>query len=208
MAPWRVGSVVAGPAVQAARLARRRPSSASRPGAPRARPATGPRAYAGPQMIVAPATTSASCAASPRRKQPHAGQNVTLAVWRTRRHIPPVDPRHRRAVRRRQGHGLACAGRGPRLSPHRHRRDVSRRRLEGARRRACRSTTRRRWPTWPRASRCRWRDGAVVVDGVDVTRAIRTPEMDQAAAAVARMPRVRAVLVDRQRALGRDPAAS
>jgi cytidylate kinase len=46
-------------------------------------------------------------------------------------------------------------------------------------------------------------DGAVSVDGVDVTRAIRTPEMDLAAAAVARMPRVRAVLVERQRALGR-----
>jgi cytidylate kinase len=46
-------------------------------------------------------------------------------------------------------------------------------------------------------------DGAVSVDGVDVTRAIRTPEMDLAAAAVARMPRVRAALVDRQRALGR-----
>ena len=46
-------------------------------------------------------------------------------------------------------------------------------------------------------------DGAVFVNGVDVTRAIRTPEMDQAAAAVARMPRVRAALVDRQRALGR-----
>ncbi len=45
--------------------------------------------------------------------------------------------------------------------------------------------------------------GVVIVDGVDVTQAIRTPEMDQAAAAVARMPRVRAVLVDRQRALGR-----
>ncbi len=46
-------------------------------------------------------------------------------------------------------------------------------------------------------------EGAVAVDGVDVTQAIRTPEMDQAAAAVARMPRVRAVLVERQRALGR-----
>jgi len=46
-------------------------------------------------------------------------------------------------------------------------------------------------------------DGVVMVDGADVTRAIRTPEMDRAAAAVARMPRVRAVLVERQRALGR-----
>src|SRR5947207_5141940 len=42
----------------------------------------------------------------------------------------------------------------------------------------------------------------VTIDGVDVTRAIRTPEIDRAAAAVARLPKVRAVLVDRQRALG------
>ena len=43
---------------------------------------------------------------------------------------------------------------------------------------------------------------AVTIDGVDVTRAIRTPEIDRAAAAVARLPKVRAVLVERQRALG------
>src|SRR4051812_46313281 len=43
---------------------------------------------------------------------------------------------------------------------------------------------------------------AVMIDGVDVTRAIRTPDIDRAAAAVARLPRVRAVLVERQRALG------
>jgi CMP/dCMP kinase len=42
----------------------------------------------------------------------------------------------------------------------------------------------------------------VLIDGTDVTRAIRTPEIDRAATAVARLPRVRAVLVDRQRALG------
>jgi cytidylate kinase len=36
---------------------------------------------------------------------------------------------------------------------------------------------------------------AVTIDGNDVTRAIRTPEIDRAAAAVARLPRVRAVLV-------------
>jgi len=41
----------------------------------------------------------------------------------------------------------------------------------------------------------------VTVDGIDVTRAIRTPEIDKAAAAVARLPQVRAVLVERQRAL-------
>jgi cytidylate kinase len=41
----------------------------------------------------------------------------------------------------------------------------------------------------------------VTVDGVDVTRAIRTPEIDKAAAAVARLPKVRAILVERQRAL-------
>jgi CMP/dCMP kinase len=42
----------------------------------------------------------------------------------------------------------------------------------------------------------------VAIDGDDVTRAIRTPEIDRAAAAVARLPKVRAILVDRQRRLG------
>ena len=42
----------------------------------------------------------------------------------------------------------------------------------------------------------------VAVDAVDVTSAIRTPEIDRAAAAVARLPGVRALLVDRQRQLG------
>ena len=45
-------------------------------------------------------------------------------------------------------------------------------------------------------------DEAVTIDGRDVTRAIRTPEIDRAAAAVARLPSVRAELVDRQRWLG------
>jgi cytidylate kinase len=45
-------------------------------------------------------------------------------------------------------------------------------------------------------------NGVVAIDGHDVTRAIRTPEIDKAAASVARLPRVRAVLVGRQRALG------
>lgn len=46
--------------------------------------------------------------------------------------------------------------------------------------------------------------GVITIDGQDVTRAIRTPEADKAAAAVARLPRVREVLVNRQRALGAD----
>jgi cytidylate kinase len=45
-------------------------------------------------------------------------------------------------------------------------------------------------------------NGFVGIDGHDVTRAIRTPEVDKIAAAVARLPRVRAVLVARQRELG------
>jgi cytidylate kinase len=45
-------------------------------------------------------------------------------------------------------------------------------------------------------------DGLISIDGTDVTRAIRTPEMDHSAARVARLPAVRAVLVARQRALG------
>jgi cytidylate kinase len=46
--------------------------------------------------------------------------------------------------------------------------------------------------------------GAVSIDGHDVTTAIRTPEIDTAAAAVARLPAVRTALVARQRAVGRE----
>ena len=46
--------------------------------------------------------------------------------------------------------------------------------------------------------------GVVSIDGHDVTRAIRTPEIDKAATAVARLPRVREVLVARQRELGNE----
>jgi cytidylate kinase len=45
-------------------------------------------------------------------------------------------------------------------------------------------------------------NGVVEIDGHDVTRAIRTPEVDRIAAAVARLPRVRQVLVERQREFG------
>ena len=44
--------------------------------------------------------------------------------------------------------------------------------------------------------------GVVVIDGHDVTSAIRTPEVDQLASRVARLPQVRLALVSRQRALG------
>ena len=47
------------------------------------------------------------------------------------------------------------------------------------------------------------RDGRVIIDSHDVTREIRTPDIDKAAAAVARLPRVRAALVARQRELGK-----
>jgi cytidylate kinase len=42
----------------------------------------------------------------------------------------------------------------------------------------------------------------VSIDGHDVTAAIRTPEIDRAAALAARLPKVRAALVARQRTLG------
>ena len=45
-------------------------------------------------------------------------------------------------------------------------------------------------------------DGVVRVDGHDVKSAIRTPEIDRAAAAVARQPGVREVLIRQQRAMG------
>src|SRR5688572_21685847 len=44
--------------------------------------------------------------------------------------------------------------------------------------------------------------GIVSIDGHDVTRAIRTPEIDVVATSVARLPMVRAVLVARQREIG------
>jgi cytidylate kinase len=45
-------------------------------------------------------------------------------------------------------------------------------------------------------------DGRVVIDGQDVAKAIRTPEVDVAAAQVARQPAVRRALVAKQRAYG------
>lgn len=53
-----------------------------------------------------------------------------------------------------------------------------------------------------RASKIDLADAIVRIDGEDVTRAIRTPEIDRAAAGVARLPKVRAILVSRQRDLG------
>ena len=44
--------------------------------------------------------------------------------------------------------------------------------------------------------------GVVFIDGHDVTRAIRTSEIDKAATIVANLPRVREIMVARQRALG------
>lgn len=45
-------------------------------------------------------------------------------------------------------------------------------------------------------------DGVVKIDGRDIASAIRTPEIDAAAAAVARQPRVREVLIAAQRGMG------
>jgi cytidylate kinase len=42
----------------------------------------------------------------------------------------------------------------------------------------------------------------VAIHGIEVTRLIRTPDIDRAAAAVARLPKVRAILVARQREMG------
>jgi len=45
-------------------------------------------------------------------------------------------------------------------------------------------------------------DLTTTIDGEDVSHAIRTPEIDRAAASVARLPAVRTILVARQRELG------
>ena len=54
------------------------------------------------------------------------------------------------------------------------------------------------------AGRARYQqhDGRITIDGHDVTRAIRTPEIDKAATSVARLPRVREELVRQQRDMG------
>ncbi len=49
------------------------------------------------------------------------------------------------------------------------------------------------------ASRIEITSSSVTIDDLDVTREMRTPEIDHAAASVARLPRVRSVLVERQR---------
>ena len=47
-------------------------------------------------------------------------------------------------------------------------------------------------------------EGRIRINGHDVTAGIRTPDIDKAAAIVARIPAVRDVLVDRQRVIGRN----
>jgi len=49
-------------------------------------------------------------------------------------------------------------------------------------------------------------DGVVTADGHDIAKAIRTPEIDAAAAAVARQPRVRQILIAQQRAAAQEGA--
>lgn len=51
-------------------------------------------------------------------------------------------------------------------------------------------------------ARLEQQDGRITIDDHDVTRAIRTSDIDKAAAAVAKLPHVRSVLVDLQRQLG------
>ena len=84
---------------------------------------------------------------------------------------------------------------------HRHRRDVSRGGVEGGARGAA---ARRRFAVSALARRAAYEqvDGRITIDGHDVTRAIRTPEIDKASASVARLPHVREVLVGQQRELG------
>src|SRR5690242_20453284 len=55
-----------------------------------------------------------------------------------------------------------------------------------------------------RASTIRVLGTRVTIDDVDVTREIRTPQIDRAAASVARLPKVREVLVAEQRKMGRE----
>ena len=71
--------------------------------------------------------------------------------------------------------------------------------MEGAERSDCRSKMKTRVAALARQAALDMGPSSVVIDGHDVTNAIRTPEIDRAAAATARLPKVRAALVERQR---------
>ena len=107
---------------------------------------------------------------------------------------PAPDHRHRRALGRRQGHdrpragGRACATGTSTPAPCIARWPGRRFRMASI------------WPTRAAvaavaaAMRLVVGDGEVSADGRDIASAIRTPEIDAAAATVARQPRVREVL--------------
>ena len=116
-------------------------------------------------------------------------------------HVPSASAhhRHRRPIRCRQGHSRARACAAPRttgisirarcIAPSRGKRFTT----------ACRSRTKTLWRRWRSTRTGRQVLRAWCIDGHDVTTAIRTTEIDRAAAAVSRLPKVRAVLVARQR---------
>jgi len=71
--------------------------------------------------------------------------------------------------------------------------------------RMSRSTTKRAWRSLPKCSRPASRPGGILLDGDDVTEAIRTEEISAGASKVAALPAVRAALLARQRAYRRFP---
>ena len=112
-----------------------------------------------------------------------------------------LDHRHRRPVGRRQGHGRARDREAARLPPRRHRRDVSRAGVEGA---ARRRRSRRRSRGLRRSPQRAHSTSATGGSGSTATTSRGDPHAGDGSrgVAVARQPRVREVLVARQRELG------
>ena len=97
-----------------------------------------------------------------------------------------------------------AARRAARLPARRHRRHVPRRRLEGLHDRARSAATKRPSPRSASARASTWKRDGSSSTASDVSQAIRTPEIDAAATAVARQPRSGACSSRGSATIGRD----
>src|SRR5262245_23843445 len=90
------------------------------------------RAYGTPTYTISARAINTEASTTTRRRV--IGVHLTLRAILERSH-EETDHRHRRTLRCRQGHRVACAGADTRLQAYRHWGDVSRGWMEGASRR-------------------------------------------------------------------------
>ena len=119
----------------------------------------------------------------------------------------PVDRGHRRPRRFGQVDPVPGPGRPPRPRSARHRCHVPVGGLGRSSNGTSTATTATRWPRWPAAWTSTVGD-RVLVDGTDVTDAIRGPEVSAAVSAVAANPAVRSRHGRASASVGRPPTAA